>query len=101
MRAAGNIHYCQVAHFFTREGKYNSSTMHSLHGEEGPAAERANGTKEWWRDGKKLTAREMGTLQAKLAVFPFIEGWYNPHRRHSSIGYLSPVNYEQRLKPAA
>ena len=39
--------------------------------------------------------------EAKLAVFSFIEGWYNPHRRHSSIGYLSPVNYEQRLKPAA
>ena len=39
--------------------------------------------------------------EAKPAVFSFIEGWYNPHRRHSSIGYLSPVNYEQRLKPAA
>ena len=39
--------------------------------------------------------------EAKLAVFSFIEGWYNPHRRHSSIDYLSPVNYEQRLKSAA
>lgn len=39
--------------------------------------------------------------EAKLAVFSFIEGWYNPHRRHSSINYLSPVNYEQRLKSAA
>jgi putative transposase len=32
--------------------------------------------------------------EAKMAIFDFIEGWYNPHRRHSSIGYLSPVNYE-------
>ena len=39
--------------------------------------------------------------EAKLAVFSFIEGWYNPHRRHSSIDYLSPVNYEQKLKSAA
>ena len=39
--------------------------------------------------------------EAKLAVFSFIEGWYNPHRRHSSIDYLSSVNYEQRLKSAA
>ena len=39
--------------------------------------------------------------EAKLAVVSFIEGWYNPHRRHSSIYYLSPVNYEQRLKSAA
>ncbi len=26
---------------------------------------------------------------AKQAVFTFIEGWYNPHRRHMSIGYVS------------
>ena len=33
--------------------------------------------------------------EAKLAVFRFIEGWYNPHRRHSSLNYQSPVNYEK------
>jgi len=33
--------------------------------------------------------------EARLAVFSFIEGWYNPGRRHSSLGYLSPVRYEQ------
>ena len=32
--------------------------------------------------------------QARLAVFDFIEGWYNPRRRHSSLEYLSPVAYE-------
>jgi putative transposase len=31
---------------------------------------------------------------ARQAVFHFIEGWYNPYRRHSSIGYASPVRYE-------
>ncbi|MGB5501254.1 MAG: IS3 family transposase, partial [Polyangiales bacterium] len=25
-----------------------------------------------------------------------IEGWYNPHRLHSSLGYLSPNQFEQR-----
>lgn len=35
--------------------------------------------------------------EARMAVFDFIEGWYNPHRRHSAIGYDSPVNYEKRL----
>ncbi len=33
--------------------------------------------------------------EAERAIFEFIEGWYNPHRRHSSLGYLSPANYER------
>jgi putative transposase len=33
---------------------------------------------------------------ARLAVFDYIEGWYNPHRRHSALDYLSPIAYEQR-----
>ncbi len=33
--------------------------------------------------------------EARLAVFDFIEGWYNPQRRHSGLGYLSPVAYER------
>jgi putative transposase len=33
--------------------------------------------------------------EARTAVFSWIEGWYNPHRRHSSLGYLSPKQFEQ------
>ena len=40
-------------------------------------------------------------LQAKLAVFDYIEGFYNPHRRHSSLDYLSPINYESRHSDVA
>ena len=36
-------------------------------------------------------------IEARLAVFEFIEGWYNPHRRHSALNYLSPINYERSL----
>ena len=32
---------------------------------------------------------------ARLAVFEYIEGWYNPHRRHSALDYRSPINYER------
>ena len=39
--------------------------------------------------------------EARMAVFDFIEAWYNPHRRHSSLGQLSPLNYERRYAPAA
>ena len=32
--------------------------------------------------------------QARTAIFEYIEGWYNAHRRHSKLGYLSPGAYE-------
>ncbi len=32
--------------------------------------------------------------EALAIVFEFIEGWYNPHRRHSSLDYASPARYE-------
>jgi putative transposase len=34
--------------------------------------------------------------EARTALFVYIEGWYNPRRRHGSIGYLSPVEFERR-----
>ncbi len=39
--------------------------------------------------------------EAKIAVFDFIEGFYNPRRRHSSLGQMSPVNYEKNHECAA
>jgi len=33
---------------------------------------------------------------ARLALFDYIEGFYNTHRRHSALGYLSPMAYERR-----
>ena len=35
---------------------------------------------------------------AKMAIFEFIEGWYNPHRRHSSRAQQSPLNYENNYQ---
>jgi putative transposase len=54
-----------------------------------------------------------GTLQLELldrrrwqtrgelaqAIFEYIEAFYNPRRRHSAIGYHSPIEYETRLSP--
>lgn len=32
--------------------------------------------------------------EARTELFRWIEGWYNPHRRHSALRYLSAVNFE-------
>ncbi len=34
---------------------------------------------------------------AKNAIFAYIEGWYNRQRRHSTLGYLSPQQFEQQF----
>ena len=39
--------------------------------------------------------------EARRAIFRYIETWYNRRRRHSSLGYLSPAEYEQQLQVAA
>jgi putative transposase len=38
--------------------------------------------------------------EARLAVFDFLEGFYNPRRRHSALGYLSPATFEWRYRQA-
>ncbi len=51
-------------------------------------------------DRVRMRSRE----EAAQAVFEFIEGWYNPHRRHSSLNYECPNGYEERhwgVAPAA
>jgi putative transposase len=39
--------------------------------------------------------------EARMAVFQYIEGWYNPRRRHSALDYQSPINYEKLHVEAA
>ncbi|MEP6622290.1 MAG: IS3 family transposase [bacterium] len=38
---------------------------------------------------------------ARRAIFRYIETWYNRKRRHSTLGYVSPVEYEAQLQAAA
>jgi len=39
--------------------------------------------------------------EARLAVFTWIEGWYNPRRLHSALGYQSPANFERNQSTPA
>ena len=47
----------------------------------------------------ELLARRRFSSQAeaRMAIFSYIEGWYNPARRHSALGYLSPIAYETKM----
>lgn len=39
--------------------------------------------------------------EARMAVFTWIEGWYNPRRRHKGLGQKSPINFEKELHDKA
>lgn len=49
----------------------------------------------------ELLDRKTWATRAELAqaTFEWIEGFYNPERRHSSIDYRSPIDYEQAHTP--
>ena len=41
------------------------------------------------------------TDAARRGAYTWIDGWYNAQRRHASIGYLSPLEYERRQRTLA
>ena len=51
--------------------------------------------------GRHLVRHWYTLPQLAVAIFEWIEAWYNPRRRHTSIASLSPIDYEGRATPAA
>ena len=58
-----------------------------------------------WRPGTADRAQLLCTtpiarthIEARTAVFDFIECFYNSHRRNSALGYLSPAQFEARSR---
>ena len=50
-------------------------------------------------EAELLSRRRFTSLaEAKMACFSFIEGWYNPVRLHSGLGYRSPMTYEAEMQ---
>jgi putative transposase len=52
---------------------------------------------------RELVAEVLWTThaEAEADLAEYLDGWYNLHRRHSTLGYLSPAAYEARLASAA
>jgi site-specific recombinase XerC len=59
----------------------------------GAARPRCRHVREFLRHAR--TAPFKIQIETCTAVFEFIEGWYNPHSRHSALDYHSPINYER------
>jgi len=45
------------------------------------------------------SARWRTHAEARTAIFDYLEAFYNPRRRHSALGYLSPAQFEARRYP--
>jgi putative transposase len=50
--------------------------------------------KQEWVDRRVFVNRE----EARQAIFKHIEVWYNRKRRHSSLGYVSPAQFEEKAR---
>lgn len=78
----------EIIHSFSRKGNpYDNACIESFH---------ASLKKE---EVNLITYYDYDA--ARLAMFEYIESWYNRKRIHSSIGYLTPQQYEDRLKKSA
>ena len=59
-----------------------------------------NAAMESWNSTFKFECGEVfvSHAAAKEKVFDYIEAFYNPQRRHSAIGYMSPAEFERAAR---
>ena len=52
-------------------------------------------------EAELLSRRRLASqAEARMACFSYIEGWYNPARLHSGLGYRAPMAYEADMEAA-
>jgi len=96
-----------LLHHSDRSSQYTSEQFHSLMADHGVVCSMSRSGNVWDNAAMESffsslkterTARKLYRTrdEAKADVFDYIERFYNPKRRHSRIGYMSPMEFEQQ-----
>jgi putative transposase len=96
----------QLLHHSDQGSQYTSEQFQRLLNEQGVTCSMSRSGDVWDNSAmesffgtlkkERVYRREYRTRdQAKADVFDYVERFYNPYRRHSTIGYVSPATYEQ------
>jgi putative transposase len=96
-----------VMHHSDRGSQYTSEAFQRLMAEHGISCSMSRSGNVWGNAAmesffsslkiERTSARTYRTRdQAKADVFDYIECFYNPRRRHSTLGYLSPIDFEKQ-----
>lgn len=96
-----------LLHHSDRGSQYTSEHFQRLLGELGVACSMSRAGNVWDNSAMESffaslkTERTAGKTyrtrdEARADVFDYIERFYNPTRRHSTLGYVSPIDYERR-----
>ena len=95
-----------LLHHSDRGSQYTSELFQRFMADHGVVCSTSRSTNVWKqrRDGELLsslktehTARKLYRTpdEAKADLFDYLERFYNPKRRHSRIGYMSPMEFER------
>ena len=101
----------ELLHHSDRGSQYTSEAFQRLMAEHGVTCSLSRSGNVWDNAAmesffsslkvERVTGKVYRTRdQARADVFDYIERFYNPKRRHSTIGYLSPMQFEQRARLA-
>src|SRR5437016_2012269 len=101
----------QLLHHSDRGSQYTSEAFQRLMAEHGVACSLSRSGNVWDNAAMESffsslkverVARKIYRTrdQARADVFDYIERFYNPRRRHSTLGYLSPIAVEQKARLA-
>jgi len=101
----------ELLHHSDRGSQYTSEQFQKLLGEHGITCSLSRSGNVWDNAAmesffstlkiERVTRKTYQTRdQARADVFDYIERFYNPRRRHSALGYLSPVEFEKQMRLA-